>query len=121
MYSQTFSQVQSASGLHFTRPKDLSHSIFLALARVGAWSRRIPVTQAARPASLALSGSTLRNEQHWFGSMVQIFGVLFRRVERFHSLDANAVFLLDLVDQLVGFGEKKIGIQGEHADFGAHE
>jgi hypothetical protein len=85
----------------------------------------MPVAQAVSSASLALSGSTLRSSQHRFGSMVQSFGPIcaacFSGVkQRFHALDADAVFLLDLVNQFVRFGEQKIGVQGKHADVRAH-
>ena len=59
MYSQHISSVQLASGFAFQSSCCSSQPSFGASARVGDWSRRIPVTQASRPASAVTSGATL--------------------------------------------------------------
>ena len=71
MYAHTSLSVQSASGFALTSPNLSSHSTFLALARVGAWSRRTPVIQASTEPSARFSGSTLRIEQHLSGALFQ--------------------------------------------------
>jgi hypothetical protein len=58
MYSQHMSSLQSASGFTFHSSCCSSQPIFGALARVGDWSRRMPVIQASRPPRARTSGST---------------------------------------------------------------
>ena len=64
MYRQTWSAVQSATGLIFQMPPlPSSISILRTSLRVTFWSRRSPVTYASRPARKRRFGSTFRRPQ----------------------------------------------------------
>src|SRR5436190_9179883 len=68
MYFHTCDSVHVASGLTFTSPNFSSHWTMSVSARVGDWSRRMPLTQAVLPSSARTLGSTLRMAQHESGS-----------------------------------------------------
>ncbi len=67
---------------------------------------------------LAQLAAFVRIDGPEFGA--ELLGLFFRREKGLHPFDADAVFILDLLDQFVCFREQKIGVEGKYTNIRAH-
>src|SRR5581483_10494115 len=111
MYAQQSASLQSASGFAFQSSCCSSQPSFGASARVGAWSRRIPVIQQSR-SRRARERLDLRLREIEVGLRVPEAVLDLGSLE---ALDRRAVAPLHLAPELVRLGEEVARVDREDA------